>query len=1793
MGQTNIFRLCQRNKLMLYVMILVFCCITSVILADMEPQSIAIQTSLGGSGNRLNSRGSISLSVAWQGDSPPFTAKYKRNGNVILSDSSLTNTSSNVQIPAMNWGDTNGAAESVLVEIVDSAGRSNSRQSDTFIVDTLAPELSAILTNGTNFAQNSTVRIQITSNETISKPTVKCGGKEAALEGSDNPGTSFVFNLQLDDSYPKGKNTIDVEGYDITEPSPGNKGTTSVDFYIGTTSSGDTKIESCNPPSPTNALNVVLSGVAPNGAKTIKLLDNGSEITSFGINSTSWTYNFQPEAKDYNLVAVSYDNLDQEISTSQAFPLKIDREAPKAPTFPTEGIPAQTNATSYNFKVSVPDFGSEKTPPITVKAYNNDTELPVTGTINAGSDGSTDINVTLNSGTNNIYFKAVDAAGNISEKSAQATINQSGEAVGGVSSIIINNGYPVPAPESAQFGAGDHTMQITFSQDCNTTTTPTVEIICAGGGKITVASTWAEGTRVLNGTFSIPSNGGASIDGGAQISIKDVKDTYGNTLTPYSQDNALKIDSTAPTSTFTNPSPVYVSAVQPTVTLQGNIVDNDGGSGIDYLELYMNSETGEPTLVGNVPLQTGSPSPWSYSYTPDSGLAEGEHILYTSAVDKAVPNGNKESITGKTGITLFVDKTAPGIERISFNNTGVDIVTTYGENPTIASDITRLVLVASDSASGPDLTSTNFIFTLTDPTGTAVSGEKTNNNTNTIFFDFPVLTASGEYTITATPVDKAGNAGETKTVKFTLNKSAPDAAEFNPPSQAIANKTDADLASSSVRVILSNSAANPTGTAPSYAGSTISVKYNGVEVGEKNSEVTDALVAKIHEGKLMADGSHDGNYYVSVTPRSSTGIAGNAITSNFIYDTQPPVIIESSPSFTEPGDDVASGVWFGLNTSNLSITMSDAPKDILNKYSGQYPETASAPVMPGDTSWYNSNGSGINTTVSSFTWKMGEEVSKNHNITGTTFTANRPSVPEDKAAGVADVEATIVLADNVTRGEVVPNSYTITKKYRFDYLEPTIELITDNGQKFCKNVLKIQAKAEDPGTDADLKITKIEYTEDTNSSWKELEVSGLPNNPATFTLSLDISQKTDGNYKVYFRAVDRAGNTSPVRDFAYTIDRTPPSPPELTIPLADYTVNKRSQSFKWNSATDATAYLVQIADDSSFNNVLNHVSNQEYTGLKGNVSQTTDESFSLPNDGTFYWRVASLEKCADGFNISEFSVTRKLIIDTVKPYVVSISPSPSSSNSISTGMVTFTIRFNEAIDSTMDLSATLTSAGGQVMKIEKVSSSGDTWVGTTVIPKNNSAVYDGNAVISVSSASDLAGNVMAADNSHTIVVNTGPAFTTKLFSNPANEYEITIITRSSESLQTAPSVSVKQNAVSTPVTMNFLKDKFYSGSYKIDKENPGSAYINISGTDLYGKVGTNIVEFIVADVNASSRLNISTASGRATLKAAESSTYTPTAVYIIDRETLESPFSVTNDSTVNASLRASAGVSTRASKKNNSELVGVLGLDEIGPSSVKLKKCMLYTADVNGESIDKSSSDKIHVYRQDANGNWIFQGGELKDYKISAQITGLGRLALMADKTAPRLSSIAPSNLAKLDTNYPEIKGQFVDNGSGLVTDSFKLYIDNLQVKNVELNKDGSFNYQVKQPLKEGKHEIKCEISDNAGNSLVRAVTVNAPAMLSIGEFRPYPSPARGNRISFAYHFGAIPTSASLKIYDSAGHMVAKFGSEDFDRVSGLIRWDLTNRKGKRIANGTYIYRLEVNAGGQKISRRGKFAVLR
>ena len=112
----------------------------------------------------------------------------------------------------------------------------------------------------------------------------------------------------------------------------------------------------------------------------------------------------------------------------------------------------------------------------------------------------------------------------------------------------------------------------------------------------------------------------------------------------------------------------------------------------------------------------------------------------------------------------------------------------------------------------------------------------------------------------------------------------------------------------------------------------------------------------------------------------------------------------------------------------------------------------------------------------------------------------------------------------------------------------------------------------------------------------------------------------------------------------------------------------------------------------------------------------------------------------------------------------------------------------------------------------------------------------------------------------------------------------------------------------------------------------------------------------------------------------------------------------------------------------------------------------------------------------------------------------------------------------------PEIKGLIADGGSGLKKDSFKLFINELEVSGAVLDENGNFSYKLKQPLPKGKHEISFEVADQAGNILKKSFQVEAAGPFSLDEFMPYPNPATGNAMYFNYNFGQKPDQVRLKI---------------------------------------------------------------
>lgn len=1746
---------------------------------------------------KINGSGLVTLQAQWTGDTPPYSASFKSGENT-LGNEATSGTSATFQVSGAALGHGDGKSFKVVVieTSVPNATPREANGNNTVNVDLVSPNLTVSIANGPNFsntAPNNVVRIRVEANEDIRTPTVSpVNGVAAQQEGGDTFGKVFYFNLTLTTAFTNGDYSVSVTAKDTSEPeASANTGTGNTTFRVGTGATGNTTIDSSTPASPTNATSVTLSGVAPADAKSIEILDGATSVANTSISTTNWSVGLSPAEGTHSYVAVSRDSLNQEISRSSAFQVIVDRAVPAQPTLNYTG-PATTNQSNVTVEVNITDIDTEISKPVKVQAYVNGVAA---GAPQNASTSPVSVSVPLGDGPNRITFEVTDAAGNKSTMSAAVNVYKDNTAAEVTGMFISRPGVvasmPLPLDPGYFLGAGNFKFQVTFGKDMNRTVNPVVTIQAGGGSALTLSGgTWIASNTFI-GDMIIPKNGGAGYNGAASVNVSGAQDASGNTMTDYSSTGAFSIDSSNPVASFDSTDTIYVSASSTKVLLKGEVVDT-GGSNVGYVDLVWQSFSGGAVASESVPIMAASPSPWEKNWdvttAGGTGLAAGRYKLWVVAADQAKPTPNYEDYAAKPYRILIYDNGTPIVTKISMGNMAEDINDMLPQPVVVASAVTRLTATFSDSGdSGINFSSIYPRFTLVhDETGTNIRGNYSNNSSDTVYFDFPELTINGTYTVSVTPVDLGGNVGDTASRSFTLDKSAPDSVTFYPGDQRIANKSHLALTQDQVWATINDTTAD-------YARSTIEVRYNGNVVGNQVANgSTTAVVWDLYgaTGQLATNQSHDGRYDVTVTPRDTLGNVGSPVRAFFNYDSVPPVITNTVPAIVVNSGTAA---WFGLNQSNISITVSDAPKDAI-QHGPHMPVqpngfTFAGLQIPSDPNWYNSQGSGFNAAVSSFAWTMDTALSAAPSISGNVLTLNRPNPPADGAAGMADVIVSVDLKDQVNEGEQIPNSMVATYTYKFDYLPPEVTSITKPaaGSKFCKNVVAIAGTVMDQGTSGEVRVVSIEYSE-TAGAWSTLTASGLPAKSASFSANIDISSKTDATYTVNIRATDLGGNTSTETPVTYVVDRTPPPPPSLIVPLPALITKNRGQLFKWSAQTDADRYLLQVADDASFNNILNkQTQDAMYTGLVGQVLVMTEGAFSVPKDGTYYWRVASIETCADGYNISAFSETRTFTVDTVRPLVVEVQPAPSQGNKITTGMVTFTIRFSELVDTTISPLVKITTAGGQMMAVEKVTYVEDTWTGTTVIPINSSALYDGTAIISIEGATDLAGNMMSVDGTNSVVINTGPSFITRMFSNPANEYEIMIVTRSSEALQGPPTVSVKQNSTRTPVTMNFLKERYYAGSYKIDMASPGKAYISLSGTDLHGMVGNDTVEFMVADLSASQRLDISSISGLASLKGAEGSAFANSVIYMFDRESLESPFE-------SGSMRASvAAVMPTTVMQKGSELVPVLALEEIGPASLRLKKRLLYKASLGKEKITVPS-EKVHLYRLDSRGKWVFQGGALKDGEVSAELSGLGRLALMADMTSPSLREQSPAENERLEDSFPEIKGVVAEAGSGLKRDSFKLYVDGLEMPGVALNSDGSFAYKVKQALPKGKHEISLEVDDNAGNNLRKSFWITAPGAFAVDQFMPYPNPATGNAMYFNYNFNQTADVVSLRIYDSAGHKVAGFETSDFVSLTdGRFRWDLRNNSGKTVANGVYFYKLSISKGGQTFKTRGKFAVMR
>lgn len=93
----------------------------------------------------------------------------------------------------------------------------------------------------------------------------------------------------------------------------------------------------------------------------------------------------------------------------------------------------------------------------------------------------------------------------------------------------------------------------------------------------------------------------------------------------------------------------------------------------------------------------------------------------------------------------------------------------------------------------------------------------------------------------------------------------------------------------------------------------------------------------------------------------------------------------------------------------------------------------------------------------------------------------------------------------------------------------------------------------------------IQYAIDSSSAWQNTDsING------SGSVKIDVSALADGQHYVYIRGVDSAGNTGTGKYAAFTIDRTAPTAPVLSVTPSDWT-KLDSASITWSGIADANA----------------------------------------------------------------------------------------------------------------------------------------------------------------------------------------------------------------------------------------------------------------------------------------------------------------------------------------------------------------------------------------------------------------------------------------------------------------------------------------------------------------------------------------------------------------------------------------------------------------------------------------------
>ncbi|WP_438801621.1 Ig-like domain-containing protein [Enterobacter hormaechei] len=728
-----------------------------------------------------------------------------------------------------------------------------------------------------------------------------------------------------------------------------------------------------------------------------------------------------------------------------------------------------------------------------------------TATADATGKWSFTPSTNLSEGNHAITTTATDAAGNTSPASTAVTFVVDTVAPGAPAITGMTDDV---APNTGVLGSGSTT------NDPRPQLTGTAE----AGSTVTIYDNGiAIGTAVVgsNGSWSFTPSVNLS-EGSHQLTVR-ATDIAGNTG-PASPAFTVTVDVTTP------PVPTGFIVNDDTGGLKGTIT---AGQFTDESQprLTGRGEPGSTITVYDNGVAIGSTTVLpngTWSITPTTPLAEGAHSITLRETDAA---GNQSGLSQPINFT--VDLTPPDMPEATLNSTGTQITGTADSNGNYVANLNPaqvngeiISVVASDAAgnqSSPALVNAADITAPATPgnlvvaeDGASVSGTAEPNST--IIIKAPDGTIIGQatagpdgtFTIPISPAQTNGEA---------LEVTATDGSGNTSPS-GFADAPDSTPPLAPENVVISADGTTVTGTAE--PGSTVTIRENGVKVGE-----------------AVAD--DQGNFSVDLIPPKANGEALTADATDTAGNTGPTAPFDA-PDITAAQTPVITGVeddaldvtgpvsQNGLtNDKTPTINGTGEPGTTITLYSGTT-EIGTAVVGP-DGQWSITletdlpDGGHVLTATA---------VDANNNLSGTS---NTWSITVDTAAPGAPA-ITQVIDDVPGRTGPLDNNQ-ITN----DTL-PTL-----NGTGEPGSTVTIRLDGQDIGT----------AIVNNGGAWTFTPTTALGNGQHTFTVV----------------ASDAAGNTSASSPgFTFTVDTTPP--PAATLDTVSDNIGTVQVPLNSGDTTDDT-----------------------------------------------------------------------------------------------------------------------------------------------------------------------------------------------------------------------------------------------------------------------------------------------------------------------------------------------------------------------------------------------------------------------------------------------------------------------------------------------------------------------------------------------------------------------------------------------------------------------------------------------